>query len=210
MPKLLMTDCAVAGLAAARQTTYFDTKTRGLALRVGPRSKTWFFVYRNGGAPEWLKLGAYPAVKLAEARDTALIHRHDIDIKDVDPAVERRKEPEPVEPAPPPAPEFTFADFVPITSRSRRDARRTGRKRGAEDQAPPAPGLGSAPAQEHHAQTRPRPARYAHRQGLTLGVNRIHALSRASSPSRSTGRGSTRTRPSASSSGSRRRRASAT
>ena len=87
MPKLLMNDRAVAGLSAKRQTTYFDKKTRGLALRVGPRSKTWCFVYRhNGGPPEWLKLGAYPAVSLAEARDVALDRRHDLDIKDIEQA----------------------------------------------------------------------------------------------------------------------------
>ncbi len=92
MPKLLMNDRAVAGLSSTAQTTYFDKKTRGLALRVGPRSKTWCFVHRNGGKPEWLKLGAYPAVGLAEARDLPLDRRHDLDVKDIDPAVERTVE----------------------------------------------------------------------------------------------------------------------
>ena len=124
MPKLLMNDRAVAGLSANRQTTYFDMKTRGLALRVGARTKTWYFVYRNGGDPEWLKLGAYPAVGLSEARTVALDRRHGLDIKDIDPAVERRKEPVEQEPT---AAAFTFADFVRSTSPSRRGARKSGR-----------------------------------------------------------------------------------
>ena len=74
-------------------------------------ARNWYFTYRNGGAPEWLRLGAYPAVALAEARDLALDQRHGLDVKGIDPAAERRKEPAP-EPEPP-APAFTFADFVP-------------------------------------------------------------------------------------------------
>jgi len=112
MPKVTMNDRAVAGLrATAGQVTYFDEKTAGLALRIGARSRTWYFVYRNGKAPEWLKLGSYPAVTLAEARGLALDHRHALDLKGVDPAVERRKPP--IAPAPA-APVFTFADFVPV------------------------------------------------------------------------------------------------
>src|SRR5262245_30467181 len=111
MPKLLMTDRAVAGLRPTTRSTYFDTKTTGLALRIGARKRTWCFVYRNGGASEWMVLGEYPAVGLAKARDLARDHRHALDVRGVDPAVERRKVPDP-EPAPTPPP-FTFADFVP-------------------------------------------------------------------------------------------------
>ena len=46
----------------------FDAKTRGLVLRVGARKRTWCFTYRNGGPPQWLKLGEYPTLSLADAR----------------------------------------------------------------------------------------------------------------------------------------------
>lgn len=111
MPKISMNDRAIAALRPQTRQTYFDTKTVGLALRIGARTKTWYFVYRNGGEPEWIGLGTYPAVGLAAARDLALDKRHGLDIDGVDPAAERRKvpDPEPVE-----APPFTFAQFVPV------------------------------------------------------------------------------------------------
>lgn len=109
MPTLMMTDRAVAGLKPRVRRTYLDEQTAGLALRVGARQRTWYFVYRNGGPQEWVKLGTYPAVKLAEAREKARKQRHALD-NGVDPAVERRKPP--VEPEPPPN-VFTFAEFVP-------------------------------------------------------------------------------------------------
>lgn len=111
MPKLLMTDRAVAGLRPTTRTTYFDQKTTGLVLRVNQQTKAWYFVYRNGSQPEWLKLGTYPAVSLADARTAARDARHAIDVDGIDPAVERRQEP----PAPVAEPRvFTFADFVPV------------------------------------------------------------------------------------------------
>ena len=100
MPTLLMNDRSVAGLKSKSRTAYYDEKTVGLALRVGARTKTWYFVYRNGGDPEWLKLGAYPAVGARRgARPSRSTRRHDLDVKEIDPAVERRKEPEPEPPA---------------------------------------------------------------------------------------------------------------
>jgi len=110
MPALNMNDRSVAA-KTLRRTTYFDTQTQGLALRVGARTRTWCFVYRNGGPSEWVTLGRYPAISLAEARLLVLNHRHALDIEGVDPAVERRREPEPL---PAEAPVFTFADFVPV------------------------------------------------------------------------------------------------
>jgi integrase len=107
MPTLLMNDRAVAGLRSTQRTTYFDEKTTGLALRVGKRTRAWYFTYRAGGDTEWVKLGTYPALGLAEARDLVLEKRHGLDIKGIDPAVERRKAPEPE-----PAPAFTFGDFA--------------------------------------------------------------------------------------------------
>ena len=59
MPRIAMTDRAVAGWRTAGQT-YFDQTSVGLALRVGARTRTWFFVYRNGGPSEWVKPGPTP------------------------------------------------------------------------------------------------------------------------------------------------------
>ena len=105
-----LNDRFVAGIKGATRENYFDTKVRGLALRVSPRAKTWYFTYRRGGPTQWLRLGDYPAVKLAEARTLALEQRHAVDVDGKDPAAERRiPTPEP-EPSPT---VFTFADFVP-------------------------------------------------------------------------------------------------
>ena len=77
MPKLTMTDRAVASSKLVPGKTYFDKKTLGLVLRVGSRKRVWNFVYRNGDSPEWFPLGSYPAVSLrcsspwARSRQTA-------------------------------------------------------------------------------------------------------------------------------------------
>jgi integrase len=106
-----LTDRFVAGVRpAARLQIVLDAKIRGLALRVGARTKVWYFTYRNGGPSQWLKLGEYPALSLADARKRANDERANLG-NGIDPAAERRKPP--VEPAPA-APTFTFADFVPV------------------------------------------------------------------------------------------------
>lgn len=110
MPTLMMNDRAVASAKLA-PGTYFDEKTLGLVLRVGVRKRVWYFVYRNGGPPQWLPLGSYPAVSLADARGFVLDKRHALEIDGIDPLVELRTPP--VEP-PPQAPVYTFADFVPV------------------------------------------------------------------------------------------------
>ena len=117
-----------------------------------------YFVYRNGGAPEWLKLGMYPAVGLAEARDLVQDHRHGLDIEDVDPAVERRK-PKP-DPAPA-APAFTFADFVPVYVKFQKGQHEGLAGTRSRTTTRHLLQSGSARAQEHHAHARargPRPA----------------------------------------------------
>ena len=99
------------------RTVYFDTKVRGLALRVTPAgAKTWAFVYRaHGKSPQWLTLGSYPALTLADARTLALSHRHAVDVDKRDPAAEQRAErkaPEPpLQAVPAPRAVFTFADL---------------------------------------------------------------------------------------------------
>lgn len=50
---------------------HWDTLVVGLMLRVGARSRTWRVGYRIDGAWRYLKLGRYPAVTLAAAREAA-------------------------------------------------------------------------------------------------------------------------------------------
>src|SRR4051794_9528636 len=91
MPTVNFTDRFVASARSTSRVVYFDTKTRGLALRVTPAgAKTWSFVYRAGGKPKWLTLGRYPAVTLASARALALHKRHLLDVERRDPVEEER------------------------------------------------------------------------------------------------------------------------
>jgi len=93
VPRRVLTDRLIASLKPASRAVYFDTKARGLALRVTPgRTRTWAFVYRRQGKPQWLTLGSYPALTLADARALALDHRHAIDVEKRDPAAEQRAE----------------------------------------------------------------------------------------------------------------------
>ena len=111
--KKLLNDRFVAGAA---QDTYFDTEARGLALRVGPRGKMWYFTYRNGAGTQWLKLGEFPALGLAAARDAAWAERKRLnDPTQADPkqaaVIAKQEQAAPVPPTPP---AFTFAHFVPV------------------------------------------------------------------------------------------------
>jgi integrase len=71
--KVLLTDrfCARAKPQSA-QTDYFDESVRGLALRVGAKSKTWTLHLTISGKRSRLGLGSYPAVSLGGARAKAL------------------------------------------------------------------------------------------------------------------------------------------
>lgn len=71
----MLTDSKVTALKppAKGQREYPDTKVTGLRLRVGAGgSKTWIFRARTGDRTINKKIGAYPAVKLADARNGAL------------------------------------------------------------------------------------------------------------------------------------------
>src|SRR4051794_11760612 len=115
MPRVNLTDRFVASARSESRTAYFDTKTRGLALRVTPAGvKTWSFVYRGGGQPKWLTLGSYPAVTLATARALALDKRHAIDVERRDPVAEERAAREAVRQVSEPAPIFTFQDLAKL------------------------------------------------------------------------------------------------
>ena len=174
MPILLMNDRSVASLKSTSRATFFDEKTTGLALRVGAKTRTWYFTYRNGGATEWVRLGAYPAVSLAEARTLVQDHRHDIDLKDIDPAVERRKEPEP-EPAPPP-PAFTFADFVPVYVAFQKGRTKDWQNEAQKIERHILPAWGPLPLKSITRTHVHELLDTVTGKGLTLGVNRIQAL----------------------------------
>ena len=63
VPKKSLTDRFVASARSTTRENYFDSKISGLVLRVTPTGvKTWNFVYRSAGKPQWLTLGSYPAV----------------------------------------------------------------------------------------------------------------------------------------------------
>lgn len=105
-------------IAGADPDTYFDTHTRGLALRVGARSKTWFFVYRRGGPPQWLRLGETTTMTLKEARAAAVDARGVLNDGD-DPATTKKimqaeADQAAAEQLAAAAPAYTFADFIPV------------------------------------------------------------------------------------------------
>jgi len=109
-----LTDRFVAGARPSKQhTNIFDTKARGLVLRVGRRTKVWYFTYRHGGPTQWLRLGDYPALTLADARTEAVNQRKTLEVDGIDPVEERARLNTPIEPEPA-APVFTFKDFVPV------------------------------------------------------------------------------------------------
>ncbi len=74
MPKMKMT---VRGVEAIRppktgQTDYWDTGLLGFGIRVSAGGrKTWTLMYRHGARKRRMKLGSYPAMTLAAARDRA-------------------------------------------------------------------------------------------------------------------------------------------
>ncbi|MBV1776031.1 tyrosine-type recombinase/integrase [Burkholderiaceae bacterium DAT-1] len=50
----------------------------GLRLRIRPSGKTWYFVYqeKRGDPPIKLRIGTYPAIQLADARNLAITYRN--------------------------------------------------------------------------------------------------------------------------------------
>ncbi len=76
MPALRLTATLVASLAPETRTEYRDMLCPGLLLRVspGPRgARTWSLWHRTGhaGSVQRIRLGRYPAVSLADARERA-------------------------------------------------------------------------------------------------------------------------------------------
>lgn len=104
----------VAGVRVRTRTTFFDTTTRGLALRVSPSgSATWHLVYRlDGKASRWLRLGDAASMSLNDARKLAARHRKTIDADRLDPVEQLRAEADAARVRE--ADTFRFADFVPV------------------------------------------------------------------------------------------------
>lgn len=93
MPKIRLTDRGLKGLSTdAAQQDFWDELTPGLHVRVSGKTgrKTWYVRYRANGTHRRMKLGLYPHVTLADARDKA---REAITAADAgeDPAREREE-----------------------------------------------------------------------------------------------------------------------
>lgn len=116
--KLNLTTKSIQGLKSDARENYFDTDTRGLVLRVGPRRKTWYFTYRAGGPMQWLRLGEFPELELAKARKAARDARGKLDdLRDpkaeqvIERAQNAKAEADALAAA---APAYTFGDFIPV------------------------------------------------------------------------------------------------
>lgn len=168
-----LTDRFVAG--AHTPCTVFDRKAVGLALRVGRRKKTWCFTYRNSGPTRWLKLGEYPALSLADARQRVNEERAQLG-NGVDPIEERRKAAEPLPEPPPAAPAFTFADFVPVFIAFQRGKKKTWEDDEAAIAKHLLPSWRTLPLKSITRQHVHERLDALVGQGMTLGVNRIQAL----------------------------------
>jgi integrase len=71
--RVTFTDRFVAGAKAGVRTEYFDSRVRGLSLRVSPTAKSWTFHFTTAeGKRARLTLGGFPAIALAGARGLAL------------------------------------------------------------------------------------------------------------------------------------------
>lgn len=74
-----LTDVEVRGLKAepGQRLVIYDSKARGLCLRVSPSSKSWSFIYRPKGEVKQKRytIGDYPAWPLSAAREKALALR---------------------------------------------------------------------------------------------------------------------------------------
>ena len=178
MPTKSLTDRFVASVRSTSRENYFDSKTSGLVLRVTPTgAKTWNFVYRSAGKPQWLTLGSYPAVSLADARALALDKRHALEVEGSDPAAERRAERETAKLPPPAAPAvYAFADLAKLYERFAQGKKKTWKDDVAKIRKYLLPAWGEMPLRSitrvHVHELLDKLAG----QGMTTGVNRVQAL----------------------------------
>jgi integrase len=181
MPTVALTDRFVAGVRVQTRQNYFDSKTRGLTLRVSPSgAKVWMFTYRTQGkATQWLRLGDLDGLTLAAARTLAATHRHAIDVAKLDPVAEQKAALEAAQAAAEAAPEpavMTFDKFVPVYLATAKGRKSTWREDDEKIRRCLVPAWGPLPLASI---TR----RHVHElldtlvaKGLTVGVNRVQAL----------------------------------
>src|SRR6476660_1325739 len=80
-----------APVPAVGRVEYFDAGFPGLALRVTDKGhKSWSLFYRFNGRLRRFTIGAYPAIKPAQARREAITALERLR-QDVDPAEEKRR-----------------------------------------------------------------------------------------------------------------------
>lgn len=85
-----LTDAQIRSFRAAEKP-FKRADAKGLYIEVMPNgSKLWRFKFRVGGKEKRLALGAYPEIKLAEARKRRDEARAKLD-RDIDPAMERKR-----------------------------------------------------------------------------------------------------------------------
>ena len=95
MPKIELTDrfCQAAkSQEGARKSDYFDTVVKGLCLRASAGgARAFYLVYSRPGDGKraWLRIGRYPEVKLAKAREKARDARGEVG-EGQDPIAEKR------------------------------------------------------------------------------------------------------------------------
>src|SRR5262245_16183427 len=77
--RVLLTDRFVSGAKAAERTEFFDTKVKGLSLRVSKGAKSWSLHYTRGDKRSRVALGSYPSMGLAAARGAALEARAQVE-----------------------------------------------------------------------------------------------------------------------------------
>jgi integrase len=191
MPTKALTDRFVAGAKSATRITYFDSKTRGLALRLTPGGvKTWYFVYRIAGKPsQWDRLGEHStSFGLADARKAASDRRRDVD-HGIDVVGSRRAEAEAARlaveeqarnaalaAAKAGATVRTFDDFIPIYLQFAKTTKRTAHEDAQKIAKHLQPVWGSLALRDI---TRSTVAALLDRlvaDGMTVGVNRVQAL----------------------------------
>lgn len=93
MPKMRLTDRNVASLkpTEGRQVDYWDTVQEGLCLRVSyGGKKTWSIRYSVGKLRKRLKIGTYPTLSLADARQEVKLALADI-FRGDNPAIKRSR-----------------------------------------------------------------------------------------------------------------------
>lgn len=181
MPRVALTDRFVSSVRSTSRENYFDTKVRGLTLRVTPATRTWAFVYRMAGKPsQWLVLGAYDpnGLTLAKARALAGTFRHQVDVEKRDPAAEAKaaKAAAKVPPPPPPA-VYTFERFVPAYLAF---ASSRGKKTVGDDAQKIkkylVPAWGDLPLRDINRRHVAELLSELAAAGMTIGVNRMQAL----------------------------------